>query len=100
MMRYRQASSVAARQVAGELLLVPIIGAVTDPDSPPVADFFVLNGTAETLWGCLSAPQDVQTLARTLITKYGISEAKAEEDALAFVQSLLQIGAIELAEDA
>ena len=93
--RYLRSSSVIARRVAGEMLLVPVAGRSLDPTHRS-AELFVLNATGERMWEWLAEPKSVPELARNLIAEYEVTAELAEADAAAFVQSMREVGAIDI----
>jgi len=95
--RYVRSPNVVVRRVAGETILVPF-GVVSSDLVTRTAEFFVLNATAEQLWESLATASDKTTLARNLMNAYAVSAERAQADVDAFVDSLLEIGAIEPSE--
>ena len=95
--RYVRSPNVVVRRVAGETILVPF-GVVSSDLVTRTAEFFVLNATAEQLWESLATASDRTTLARNLMNAYAVSAERAQADVDAFVDSLLEIGAIEPSE--
>jgi coenzyme PQQ synthesis protein D (PqqD) len=93
MTRYVRAPGVVARRVADEMVLVPV-GTRSENPANRVADFFVLNETAEYLWGLLSSPRDEEELARHLIHEYEITSDRAHADVRALVDALQGYGAL------
>lgn len=95
---YVRSPNVAVRRVAGETILVPFD--VTSSDLVTrTAEFFVLNPSAELLWEQLVTAQNRETLARNLMNAYAIPAERAEADVDAFVNSLLEIGALKTSEN-
>jgi hypothetical protein len=92
--QYVRSPNVVVRRVAGETILVPFGVASTDLVTR-TAEFFVLNSSAELLWEQLATASDRTTMARNLMDAWAISAERAEADVDAFVQSLLEIGAIQ-----
>ena len=92
--RYMRSSSVAVRRVAGETILVPFAVTSTDVVTRS-AEFYVLNASAEWLWEQLATTADRPTLARNLMNAYAVSAEQAEADVAAFLQTMLDIGAIQ-----
>ena len=93
--RYLRSTSVIARRVAGETLLVPVAGRSLDPTHRS-AELFVLNATGERMWEWLAEPKTVRELARNLIAEYEVTVEAAESDAATFVQSMREVGAIDV----
>jgi len=95
--RYVRSPNVVVRRVAGETILVPF-GVASSDLVTRTAEFFVLNATAEQLWESLATASDKTTLERNLMNAYAVSAERAQADVDAFVDSLLEIGAIEPSE--
>ena len=98
MARFRRGHDVVVRRVAGEVILVPFAVRSTDVTTR-AAEFYVLNQTAEQLWKALENGASRADLARNLMNAYSIDEERASADVDAFLQSMLQIGAVESAEN-
>ena len=77
------------RDVAGALVIVPVGSAVS-----AFPGMITINETAAYLWELLEQEQTVESLAAGLMDRYEVDEAKATEDAKAFVDRLTPIGAI------
>lgn len=90
--RFRRVSNVVTRRVAGETVLVPL---ARSSSARQVPEFFVLNEVGEQLWKWLESPSDSDQLARKLIGEYDVSEEVARVDVQAFIDSLLEIHAVE-----
>lgn len=95
---YRRASGVVGRRIAGEMVLVPINTRSSDA-SHRVADFYVLNPTAEVLYEMLGAPSTIEAMAQQLISLYAIPPEQAHSDVERFIADMLANHAVERAED-
>ena len=83
-------SDFLLREVADTLVIVPVgKAAATFPG------MITLNATSAYLWELLGTEQTTQSLTEALLNRYEVDEAKAQEDVEAFIQKLMQIGAIE-----
>lgn len=97
MARFVRSANVVARRIAGELVLVPI-GSPTDDAERRTANFFVLNGTGEFIWGLLASPMDSEQLTTHLTQHFQIDAFTAGEDVKHFLTELLNCGAIDALE--
>ena len=88
-----RAPDVVARRIAGETVLVPLRSRSPNATTR-VADFYVLNETAERLWEMLSSARDVSSLAQELIRTYEVPPDQATADVRAFIRDMLEVGAI------
>lgn len=93
MARYMRTSTVISRQIAGELVLVPIIGADAS-SGQRTANFYVLNGSAEVLWNRLASPADESELTAHLVALFDVDEETARRDVAKFLEDLGEAGAI------
>lgn len=91
--RFVRRPEVVARRVAGELLLVPLVGRAVD-ERARSAELYVLNHTGEFLWQQLSAPQTLSDLARNLMNEFEITAELARADVEKFIASLREVGAV------
>ena len=95
--RFVRAPGVVTRRIAGELVLVPTGG--LPEETMRSVRFFVLNGTAETIWDRLATPQTAESLARHLTTEYEIDYAQALVDAAALLEDLRRNASVVHAEE-
>lgn len=90
MSRYRQASGVVAREVAGELVLIQTA------TTRPAGDFFVLNDSGQSLWRALEGAGGANAgdLARRLIDEFDVGEPQARADVTAFLDAARSYGVV------
>jgi hypothetical protein len=91
--RWRRDSSVIARRVAGEMVLVPVSARAPDPEFKG-ARLYVLNETGEYLWSLLDSPRSSQELAQNLTLEFETSAGRAHSDVEVFLAALRDIGAV------
>jgi hypothetical protein len=91
--RWRRASSVIARRVAGEMVLVPLSTRASDPEFKS-ARLYVLNETGEYLWSLLDSPRSSHELAQNLTVEFETSAGRAQSDVEVFLVALRDIGAV------
>jgi coenzyme PQQ synthesis protein D (PqqD) len=91
--RWRRDSSVIARRVAGEMVLVPRSARASDPEFKS-ARLYVLNETGEYLWSLLDSPRSSQELAQNLTLEFETSAGQAHSDVEVFLAALRDIGAV------
>ena len=87
--------SFVTRQIAGETLIVPVAGHVTNLDS-----IYVLNEVASRIWTLLQQPTTTHRIAETLASEFDIAPDRAAEDVGEFLDSLVARGLIHQAERA
>lgn len=91
--RWHRATSVIARRVAGETVLVPLASRTSDPEFKS-ARLFVLNETGEYLWSLLDSPRSSLELAQNLTLEFETAASRAHSDVEVFLAALRDIGAV------
>src|SRR5688500_17591264 len=74
--RWRRTSSIIARRVAGEPVLVPLAKRAEDPELKSVR-LYVFNETADYLWSLLESPRTAEELARNLTLEFETTAGRA-----------------------
>ena len=82
--------SFVTRQIAGETLIVPIAGQVTDLDS-----IYVLNEVASRIWELVRSPISADRIAEIVASEFDVSPERAVEDVAEFLDSLGERGLIQ-----
>ncbi len=82
-------SDFILREVAGTIVVVPVGTAAA-----AFSGMITMNPTGAFLWEQLETEQTVETLTDVLVANYEVTEEKAREDVVAFVERLLPTGAI------
>jgi hypothetical protein len=83
--------AVVAREVAGEILIVPIRGKVGD-----LASIYSFNASGSFIWNLLEFPQTVAQLSTAIAAAFEIELARAEEDVVRFVAEMKSAGLIDV----
>ena len=91
--QWQRATTVIARRVAGETVLVPLARRTDDPEFKS-ARLYVLNETGEYLWSLLDTPRTTADLARNLTTAFETTAGRAHSDVGVFLAALRDIGAV------
>src|ERR1700739_3176192 len=86
-----RSTSVVARVVAGETLIVPVRAKVGD-----LASIYNFNGTGTLIWKLLESPRSVAELAASVVEEYDVDLAQAERDVQEFVEEMKNAGLIEV----
>ena len=84
--------SIVSREIAGEVILVPIRQNVGD-----LGRIYTLNETAAFVWLSIDGSVTLAEIRDQIISKYDIAEGEAEEDILELVNQLTEIGAVRIA---
>ena len=83
------------RKIAGELVLVPT---ATTGQAPTIGGFFVLNETAEALWGVLAQSATLEEMARHLMENFDVRPEVARADIDAVLLDMRRYGVIRASE--
>ncbi|OIP81680.1 MAG: hypothetical protein AUK44_09485 [Porphyromonadaceae bacterium CG2_30_38_12] len=76
-------SKFVARQVADELVIVPLSGNVAQMN-----ELFTLNETAKIIWENIGENQTIATLKNLLTETFDVDDATAEQDILKFLEQM------------
>lgn len=88
--RYRKDPSLVARNIAGEVILVPIRQNAADLDS-----VYTLNETASFVWERLDGQRTLREIKRELLDAFEVDEPDAELDLIELLEQLTGIGVVE-----
>lgn len=86
---YRQDPSIVSRNIAGEMILVPIRNNVGDLES-----IYTLNETAALIWELLDGEHTLMAVRDAVVTEFEVETDEAEQDMLELVAQLESIGAV------
>lgn len=81
--------SMVARNIAGEVILVPIRSNVGDLDS-----IYTLNETAAFVWEHLDGARSLAEIVEALTAEYDVDAGQAEQDVLELIAQLEAVQAI------
>lgn len=81
--------SIVTREIAGEMLLVPIRQNVADLQS-----IYLLNETALFAWQRFDGRQTLADIQNQLVQDFDVDEEQAGQDLLELVEQLQKIGAV------
>ncbi|MGH9494742.1 MAG: PqqD family protein [Candidatus Sulfotelmatobacter sp.] len=85
-----RSTSVVARVVGGETLIVPVRARVGD-----LASIYSFNGTGTLIWKLLESPRTVAELAAAVVEEFDVDLAQAESDVRGFVDEMKNAGLVE-----
>jgi len=88
-LRFVKDSSVVARKIAEELILVPISRRAGDVES-----IYTANEVAARIWELIDGKNRVDQIRDVIVDEFEVSREKAEADLLEFLQQLKKIGAV------
>lgn len=87
---FRKKSSVVAREIAGENILVPVRAELAK-----LHRLFTLNQVGAFIWQQLDGHTDLAAIHRRLVEHFEVSDEEAREDLLEYAQLLLESQLIE-----
>ena len=87
---YHKSSSMVARRVSSEVILVPIRQNVGDLQS-----IYTLNEVGARIWELLDSEETVADIVSAVVKEYEVEQPKAEADLADFLAQLESIGAID-----
>ena len=86
---YQQDPDMVSREIAGEVILVPIRSNVGDLES-----VYTLNETAALAWTLFDGSHSVNQILDQILSEYEVDEDGAERDWMELIQQLEEIGAV------
>ena len=86
---YQKDPSIVSREIAGEVILVPIRQDVGDLES-----IYTLNETAAQAWTLFDGSHTVNQVQDKIVSEYEVDEDEAQRDLIELIQQLEEIGAI------
>ena len=86
--------SFVTRQIAGETLIVPVAGRVTDLES-----IYLLNEVGSRIWELLRSPTTADRIAEVVASEFAVSADHAAGDVAEFLDSLSSRELIRLVAD-
>ena len=87
---YLQDPSIVSRNIAGEMILVPIRYNVGDLES-----IYTLNETAARIWELLDGERTLVAIRDVIVAEFEVEADEAERDMLELVAQLEGIGAVQ-----
>ena len=86
---YQKSPDIVARNIVGEVILVPVTRTVGDVES-----IYTLNEVGARIWELIDGKRSVADILDLIVGEYDVSEEDAEEDLLVILQQLEEIDAI------
>lgn len=87
--RLVRSSSIVSREVAGEMIVVPICRGVGDLDS-----VYTFNSVGKQLWRLLEQGRTAEELVQWVATQYEVSAEQAAADVQGYLAELQQVGLV------
>ena len=86
---YSKDKELLTRRIAGETLIVPVRGRVSDLDA-----IFTLNEVGVCVWQLLDGQTDVTSIAETVALEYDAPFETVRQDVVELLESMAQAGLI------
>jgi len=86
---YKKDPSIVSRQIAREMILVPIRQNVGDMES-----IYVLNDSAMFAWALFDGIRTLGEIRSKMVEEYDIDDVQAGQDLLELVSNLERVGAV------
>jgi len=87
--RFQQDSDTVTREVAGQMLLVPVRGRLAD-----MQNLYVPEGVGEFIWGRLETPQSEEELLTAILDEFDVEREEAARDLGVFLSELTDRGLV------
>lgn len=84
---YVRSTSVVARTIGGETLIVPVCGGVGD-----LASIYSLNEVGTLAWTALEGPIELSALADLIASEFEVTHEQAQRDTARFLSELEAVG--------
>jgi hypothetical protein len=84
--KYAPSDDIVAREIEGELIIVPISSGVGDME----AELFTLNETGKAVWKRLDGTNDLRSVIGSLAGEFEAPRGEIEEGVLGLVGELLK----------
>lgn len=88
---YRHAPDIVSRNIAGEMILVPIRNNVGDLES-----IYTLNETAALIWELLDGEHTLRAVRDAVVTEFEVEPSEAEQDMLDLIEQLERLNAVQV----
>ena len=83
---YIPSEDVVAREIEGELIIVPLAAGIGDTDD----ELYTMNETGKALWARLDGKNTLREIARGLAEEYEAPPGKIEEDVRGLMTELMR----------
>ncbi len=86
---FRQRGETVIREIAGEMLLVPVRGKLAQ-----LQQIFVLNPVGAYIWGQLDGERDLEAIRQGLVDSFEVTDREAEDDLFEYLGALEDSGLV------
>ena len=88
---YAKESSIVARKIADEIILVPVRKNVGDLES-----IYTLNEVGAKIWELIDGKKKIKNIRDEILEEFDATEEQVNEDLEAFIKKFEEIGGIKL----
>ena len=85
---YAQSDDIVAREIEGEIIIVPLVAGIGDADD----ELYTLNATGQAIWQKLDGIRTLGAVADALAKEYETPRAELEADVLGFCSEMARRG--------
>ncbi|MCF7810395.1 PqqD family protein [bacterium] len=93
--KYRITDDVVAREIEGELIIVPLTSGIGDLED----ELFTLNETGRSIWAKLDGSHTLKQVIESLNQDFQDSSGSVEGDVVGFVKELIRMKMVITASD-
>jgi hypothetical protein len=83
---YKPSDDVVAREIEGEIIIVPLVGGIGDMED----ELFTLNETGKAIWDKLDGGRSLADVVAELTPEFSAEDGAIERDALGLVGELVE----------
>ena len=83
---YIPSEEVVAREIEGEMIIVPLIAGIGDADD----ELFTLNDTGKAIWKQLDGQRSLKNIVENLSSEFESQPGEIERDVTGLVEELLK----------
>lgn len=87
---YKKTESVVTREIAGEIMLIPVSRNLAD-----MQKIFALDDVSAFIWNMLDGACDLRDIVRAVAGEFDVEEDLAETDTKRFLEELYEAGLVE-----
>jgi len=87
---YKQIDAVVTREIAGEVMLIPITSKLAD-----MQKIFTLDDVSALIWDKLDGEHSIQDIVASVTGEFDVAEEPATVDAKKFLAELCEAGLVE-----
>ena len=82
---YKPSDDVVAREIEGEIIIVPLVGGIGDIED----ELFTLNETGKAIWDKLDGARSLADVVAELTPEFAAEDGAIQRDVLALVAALV-----------